>query len=47
MVNPDVEGSCACCAGLASLSQRSQIPIGVKSHMLGRGNGIDGYEYIK
>ena len=30
--NPDVEGSCPCCAGL---SQGSQIPIGVKSHMLG------------
>ena len=32
--NPDVEGSCPCCAGL---SQGSQIPIGVKSHMLGLG----------
>ena len=36
--NPDVEGSCLCCAGLASLAG-SQIPLNVQSHMLGLSGG--------
>ena len=39
--NPDVEGSCLCCAGLASLAG-SQIPLNVQSHMLGLSGGGGG-----